>query len=165
MKYIKTLLVILTISFAGALMAQDAFPNIEVKTLDGQTVNLKDYTGKGKITLVDFWATWCLPCQKELDVLADLYPDWQEEYGVEIVAVTLDTRRALAKVAPMVETKGWEYTILSDTKGNAQEALSFQPIPQVFLVDQNGNIVYAHTGFEMGDEEELEEIIAKLAKK
>lgn len=145
--------------------AQKEVPNLSLKTLDGKTVNLEDYKSNGKITVVSFWATWCSPCKKELDAIADIYPDWQEEYDVELVAITIDTRRALAKVPSIVETKGWDYTVLIANEQDAQNALSFQTIPQTFLIDKNGKIVWDHNGYVPGDEVELEEVIAKLAGK
>jgi thiol-disulfide isomerase/thioredoxin len=149
------------------VQAQQSLPNLNAQTLDGQVVNLLDTYGgqNGKVTVFSFWATWCSPCKKELDAIADLYPDWQEEYGVELVAITIDTRRNLAKVGPMVETKGWEYTILSLNDQEARVAFNFSSIPQTFVVDKDGNIVYNHNGYVPGDEYELEDKIAELSKK
>ena len=137
-------------------------PNVNVKTLSGETVSIKDYVGNDKVTIISFWATWCSPCKRELDAISEIYPDWQEEYNVELVAVTIDDARSLAKVPSLIETKGWEYTILADEKRELQKALNFQTIPQTFLVDKSGKIVYKHNGYNPGDEYELEEEIKKL---
>lgn len=139
-------------------------PSVDIKTLEGKVVNIKDYVGKGKITVISFWATWCSPCKRELDAIAEIYPDWQEEFGVELLAITVDDARSLAKVPSLIETKGWEYTILADSKQELQKAMNFQTVPQTFLLDAEGNIVYTHAGYNPGDEIELEEKIAKLAK-
>jgi len=144
--------------------AASTLPAIDVKTLGGKTVNIKEYVGKGKITVISFWATWCSPCKKELDAIAEIYPDWQEEYGMELIAVTIDDARSMAKVPGLVETKGWEYTVLADSKQELMKALNFQTVPQTFLLDAEGNIVYTHTGYNPGDEIELEDKIAALAK-
>jgi cytochrome c biogenesis protein CcmG/thiol:disulfide interchange protein DsbE len=150
---------------ATVVSAQKSIPSVEIKTLDGKTVNIQQYTQSGKITVLSFWATWCKPCQQELDAIAELYPDWQEKYGVQLVAVTIDTQRALAKVAPMVESKGWEYIILSDPNGAMPAALNFQSIPQTFLLDAKGNVIYEHTGYLPGNEYDLEEKIKAAAGK
>ncbi len=152
----------LLLSFS--LSAQNTLPDVKIKKLDGQTVNILDYANNGKITVLSFWATWCSPCKRELDAIADVYPDWQEEYDVELVAVTIDNMRALSKVRPMIETKGWEYTILSDVNEDLKRALNFQTIPMTFLIDQNGKIVYTHNGYNSGDEYELEDEIKKLSE-
>lgn len=153
------------------ILAQDAVkldkngkevPAVDIKTLDGKTVNIQDYTQQGKITVLSFWATWCSPCKKELDAIADLYPDWQEAYDMQLIAVTIDTRRALAKVAPMVASKNWDYTVLSDVNQQLMNALNFQAVPQTFLVDKEGKIVYSHTGYIAGDEYELEKYIKAI---
>lgn len=139
-------------------------PSVNVKTLEGKTVNIQDYVGDGQITVISFWATWCSPCKRELDAIAEIYEDWQEEYGMKLLAVTIDDARSMAKVPALVETKGWDYTILADSKRELQKALNFQTVPQTFLVDGEGNIVYTHTGYNPGDEIELEDKIAALKK-
>jgi len=165
MKIAKLFTLALCLMMTSSLLAQKAVPNLSLKTLDGKTVNLKDYATNGKLTVVSFWATWCSPCKKELDAVADLYPDWKSEYDVELIAITIDTRRALAKVPGIVETKGWEYTVLSANEQDAQNALNFQTIPMTFIIDKTGNIVWDHSGYLPGDEVELEDEIAKLSGK
>ncbi|MDX1942233.1 MAG: TlpA disulfide reductase family protein [Saprospiraceae bacterium] len=164
MKQFLILFVITTFS-SFSLFAQKVIPSVEVKTLDGQTVDIQKITNSGKLVILSFWATWCKPCQLELDAMADLYEDWQEQYNVEIIAITIDTQRALPKVGPMVETKGWPYTILSDANQQLKNALNFQTIPQTFLVDATGNVIYAHSGYVPGDEYELEKKIKEAAGK
>lgn len=167
MDLLKLILLIVFIGGTSSLVAQTskALPNVTAKTLDGKTVNIQDLGKDGKIKVISFWATWCSPCKKELDAIADLYPDWQKDYDMELIAITIDTRRAISKVPALVETKGWEYTILSGTDQDMQTAFNFQTIPQTYLVDQKGNIVYTHNGYLPGDEDELEDKIAKLAGK
>ena len=148
-----------------ALSAQSTMPSVEVKTLKGKTVNLQDYANNGKITVFSFWATWCAPCKRELDAIAEIYPDWVDEYDVEVVAVTIDTRQQLSKVPAMVQSKQWDYIVLSDAQGAAQQALNFQAIPQTFVTDQNGNIIYSHSSYVPGDEYELEDKIKAAAGK
>ncbi len=143
----------------------NTLPSVEVKTLDGKKVNIQDYVGKGKVTVISFWATWCSPCKRELDAIAEVYPDWQEDYNVEMIAITIDDARGVAKVPAMVASKGWEYTVLSDAKQELQRALNFQTIPQTFLLNGAGEIIYSHSGYSPGDEYELEEKIKEAAGK
>lgn len=166
MKLLQYLLVAAFCLAAFTLSAQNkTLPDVAVKNLDGETVSIKDFATNGKITVISFWATWCHPCKRELDAIADLYEDWQADYDMELVAVTIDDARSLRKVKPMVATKGWEYTILSDVNEDLKRAMNFQTVPMTYLVDQNGNIVYEHNSYTPGDEYELEDKIKKLTEK
>lgn len=165
MKQFLFLIAILTIGSFSSLFAQKSVPSVEVKTLDGQTVDIQKITNSGKLVVISFWATWCKPCQLELDAFAEFYEEWQEKYNVEIVAITIDTQRALPKVPPIIETKGWDFTFLSDANQQLKNALNFQSIPQTFLVDAKGNVVYEHSGYVPGDEYELEKKIKAVGGK
>lgn len=160
----KALSTAVFVFLAFLAFGQKGLPSVEVKTLDGQSVDIQQYAANGKITVISFWATWCSPCKKELDAIAELYDEWQKEYDMELVAITMDTQRALAKVKPMVESKGWPFIILSDANQALRNSLNFQAIPQTFLLDQEGNIVYSHSGYVPGDEYELEEKIKALTE-
>lgn len=148
-------------SFKGTM---SSVPSVDLKTLDGKTVNIKDYISEDKITVMSFWATWCSPCKRELDAIMEVYPDWQDEYDVQLLAITIDDARSLAKVPALVETKGWEYTVLADVKRELQKSLNFQTVPQTFLINKKGEIVYTHSGYSPGDEYELEDEIKKIAE-
>ncbi len=165
MKILKTFVVFLFVAaMAVTASAQKTIPDIQVKTLDGASVSIQDYTNSGKITVLSFWATWCSPCKKELNTIADVYPQWQEDYDMQLVAVTIDNSRAVRKVKPMVDGFSWDYIVLSDVNEDLKKALNFQTVPQTFLIDQNGQIVYSHSGYSPGDEYELEEKIKELAE-
>ncbi|MDX1683836.1 MAG: TlpA disulfide reductase family protein [Saprospiraceae bacterium] len=159
MKFLYTLAFLMTFS---VIVSAQAIPDINVKTLNGETVRLLDYAENDKPTIISFWATWCTPCKKELDAINDIYPDWVEDYGVELLAITVDDARQLAKVKPLVAQKGWEYTILSDMNKQSMQMMGFQTIPQTYLLDKSGNIVYTHSGYAPGDEYELEDQLKKL---
>lgn len=159
---------LLCILFSMSMLANannNPFPHINIKTLDGKTVNTQDFLKDGKITIVSFWATWCSPCKRELDLINEVYADWVEEYDMQLLAITIDDARGLTKVPSMVKSKGWEFIVLADNKQELQQALSFQTVPQTYLLNQKGEIVYAHSGYNPGDEVELEDKIAKLAGK
>lgn len=164
MNVIKFFAAFLFLAFTTAVMAQKALPSLEIKDLDGKSVNLQDYANNGKLTVISFWATWCSPCKKELDAFNDLYEEWQEAYDMEVVAVSIDTRRALAKVPGLVAAKGWEFDVLSDATQVCQNGLNFQTIPQTLLLDKEGKIIYNHNGYVPGDEFELEDKIKAAAK-
>lgn len=145
------------------LQAQQQISSAEIKTLKGETVDLADIIKEADLTVVSFWATWCKPCQAELDAIADLYPDWQEELNVQLVAITIDTQRQLSKVPGLLSTKGWEYEVYSDANNVLKNQLGFQAIPQTYVVDSEGNILYNHSGYTSGDEYDLEDKLKALS--
>ncbi|HAA00264.1 MAG TPA: thiol:disulfide interchange protein, partial [Flavobacteriales bacterium] len=72
-------------------------PAVKVKTLDGGTFNMADVANGGKPIVISFWATWCSPCKKELENMAEVYEDWQKETGVKIIAISIDDARNASK--------------------------------------------------------------------
>ncbi|HPQ21685.1 MAG TPA: TlpA disulfide reductase family protein [Saprospiraceae bacterium] len=162
----KILLSLFTIAILSSFTSESGkFPSINIKTLDSRSVNTSDYVGNGKLTVVSFWATWCSPCKRELDAMAELYPDWVDQYDIQFLAITIDDARGLAKVPATVKSKGWEFTVLSDPKEELKTALGFPTVPQTFIVDGQGNIVYSHSGYAPGDEFELEKKLKSLSGK
>jgi cytochrome c biogenesis protein CcmG, thiol:disulfide interchange protein DsbE len=157
MKLTKILTLVLCFT-AGTLMAQNQLPETAVKKLNGEDVIITDIVNNDKITILSFWATWCKPCKLELDNWAGYYEEWQEAYNVKIIAITIDDARQLFKVQPLVDSKQWEYTILSDVNKDLHKALGGVDIPYMVVV-KNGEILYTHSGYKLGDEEELEEKI------
>ncbi len=164
MKLITSLTLLLALCLSSVAFAQKTLPDVNVKTLDGETKNIQDFANNDKITIISFWATWCSPCIRELNAVADLYPDWTENYDVEVLAITLDVKQRLARARSIAESNQWEYTILTDSNQELQRALGFQNPPQTYVIDKNGHIIYEHNGYSPGDEEELEEIIAKASE-
>jgi cytochrome c biogenesis protein CcmG, thiol:disulfide interchange protein DsbE len=159
MNLMKSLLLFLAITFTTSTFAQKTLPDVAVKTLEGETVNMRDFATNGKVTVLCFWATWCGPCKRELNTIAEIYPEWLEKYDVELLAITLDTVQRLGKAKS--ESSQWDFTILSDSNQDLQRALGFQNPPQTYVVDKNGHIVYEHTGYAPGDEVALEEAVKK----
>lgn len=158
---VRFLLINLIISLSIMSYAQKSVPSVEVQNLEGKQVDLQEQLDKDKLTILSFWATWCKPCKDELDAVSELYAEWQKKYNVELVAVSIDDSRTQRRVIPMIEQKEWPYTFLVDPNSNAKRALNFRVIPQTFLVNGEGKIIYSHTGYTPGAEFELEEKIKK----
>ena len=163
MKQLFTLLLVSGLSLF-TLQAQDTLPDVILKSMNGKPTAVTDYASNGKTTVISFWATWCTPCKKELDAIHKKYAEWQEQYNMELIAVTIDDQRSLPRAKQMVAQKKWDYTILSDVKQDFQQAMNVRTIPHTFIVDKNGKIVYSHNGYLPGDEKELEKKLMALAK-
>jgi cytochrome c biogenesis protein CcmG, thiol:disulfide interchange protein DsbE len=169
MKLVITATLIITSLFSFATeedstKVKQTLPDVTIKNVDNENVNMSDYASNGKITIISFWATWCKPCIKELKNVIALMEDWEEEYNVELVAVSVDDARNKNKVRPFSKGMGWDFDILLDPNGDLQRAMNVTNPPVTFLVDQNGKIVYTHTGYLEGDEYDLEDEIKKLQK-
>ena len=145
------------------MWAQKSLPSIEVKDIDGNAVNVQSVLEDGVPVILSFWYTTCKPCLQELGAVNDAYVDWIEEADFKVVAVSTDDSRSSAKVKPMVNGRGWtDFTILLDENGDLKRAMNVQTQPTVFILDKDGNVVYTHTGYTPGSEEELFDQILKL---
>lgn len=150
----------------GFAMSQNAKvpENISIKTLDGKTVETSIIKNDGRPMIISFWATWCKPCNRELNAIKEVYEDWQEETGVKLVAISIDDSRSASKVKPHVDGNGWEYEVYLDQNQDFKRAMNVVNVPHTFLINGEGEIVWQHTSYVDGSEEELFELVKKVAK-
>jgi thiol-disulfide isomerase/thioredoxin len=139
-------------------------PSVKLVDMEGNAVNTAEL-GFGGPVVISFWATWCSPCKRELNTINDLYVDWQEETGVNLVAVSIDDQKTKNSVPVYVNGKGWEYLVLMDPNGDFKRAMGVNNVPHTFLVNTAGEIVYSHNNYAPGDEDKLYEEILKIAGK
>jgi len=137
-------------------------PSVKVKDLKGNTVSSSTFSNDGKPIVISFWATWCSPCKKELNAIHEVYEDWQDETGVKLIAISIDDARSATRVKPYVDAQGWDYEVYIDNNQDLKRALNVNNVPQTFLLNGDGEIVWTHSGYAPGDEEELLEEIEKL---
>lgn len=147
----------------GTMKAQ--LPSVTLKTMDGKTVRTDTLSNNGKPFIIDFFATWCKPCNRELKAIQEVYEEWQEETGVKLIAVSIDQAQNINKVKPLVDSYGWEYEVLLDPNSDFKRALGIQMIPYTLIVDGKGNIAYKHNGYTEGAEQELIEKVRELVGK
>lgn len=138
-------------------------PKVELKDINGNTVSSDIFDNDGKPMVISFWATWCKPCILELRTIAEEYVDWQEETGVKIIAVSIDDARNSAKVKPFINGRGWDFEVYIDQNQDLKRALSVNNVPHTFLVNGEKEIIWNHSGYAPGDEEELYDQILKLS--
>ncbi len=169
MKKLRSLIALLTsILIIGQLQAQHKnfnFPSIDLKTLDGKTFSTSELKNDGKPILLSFWATWCKPCIKELIAYDENYVDWQQETGLKIIIISIDDSKSVDRVAPFVNGRGWEFESYLDENSNFKRAMNVINVPHSFLFDSEGKLIWQHTSYAEGDEDELYELLLRIAKK
>ena len=137
-------------------------PSVKMKTIRGLPFTSDSIVNNGKPVIISFWATWCKPCVRELTTISEVYDEWVQETGVKLYAVSVDDSRSTSLVAPLVNGKGWDYTVLLDPNSDFKRAMNVGPIPHTFLLNGKGQVVYQHTSFAEGDELNLIEMVRKL---
>lgn len=149
----------------NAQISEKSIPVVSLLEMDGTTsFSTSNLSNGGKPMIINFWATWCSPCKRELNNIAEVYDDWVDETGVKIVAISVDDARNMQKVKPYVNGQAWDYEVYIDVNGDFKRALGVNNVPHTFLVNGDGKIVWQHNSYSEGDEEELYELVEKLAK-
>lgn len=164
MRFFKLLVLCAVLSVSLGTYAQ--LPSFALKDINGRTVQTDTLSrlGGGHPIIIDFFATWCKPCNRELDAIAEVYEDWVEETGVKLIAISIDQAQNVNKVKPLVDSHGWTYDVLLDPNSDLCKALGIQMIPYTLILDASGKIVYRHNGYTEGAEEELIEKVRELKK-
>ena len=152
----KNIAITLTLAFVLSLNeAKAQLPAVTLKTMNGVEVRTDTLSNGGKPFIIDFFATWCKPCNRELDAISEVYEEWQEETGVKIIAISIDQAQNTGKVKPLVSNHGWEYEVLLDPNSEFLRVLGGHTIPYTLIVNGKGQIVYKHSGYTDGAETEL----------
>ena len=157
----KFIIIAVLMAVVQTVFAQ--LPQVTLKDINGKAVRLDTLSNGGKPIIIDFFATWCKPCNRELSAISEVYDEWQQETGVRLIAVSIDQAHHINKVKPLVDQLGWPYEVLLDPNSELKRALGVQLIPYTLIVDGNGKIVYKHSGYVDGEEEELLEEIKKIS--
>lgn len=132
-------------------------PKFTVKTLTGEEVTLESY--KGKVVLVDFWATWCKPCIETMPEVQKLHEKYGRK-GLAVAGISID-QDGEKKVKPFIEKRKFAYPILLDGgKSPAWQAFRVKGVPALFLIDRQGRIVKEWRG--KPDKKEVDEAVAGL---
>jgi peroxiredoxin len=133
-----------------------AAPDFTLADLSGNERSLSDF--RGKVVLVDFWATWCRPCVIEIPHLIELYEAYKSQ-GFVALGVGLDKK---AKLAEFARENQMSYIVLVDEKGVTGSLYAIRGIPRTLIIDKKGRIAFDHTGFAPGMEVKMEQEIGTL---
>ncbi len=157
----KTIFIVALLVLSLSLFAQTKkIQNMTFEDINGEKISTDKLLSKGPIVL-DFWATFCAPCMKSLPAynqLADKYPN------VTFIAVSSDSPRAKDKVIKTVKSLKLNMVTVIDGNRSIQKAFNVKEIPETYLINQKGEIVFHHNGYVPGDENKLATEIDKVLK-
>ena len=145
---------------ASRALAADAPLDLTLPDMTGKKVALKDLLAHGPV-LVNFWATWCGPCVKELPHLQAIHQEFAPQ-GLTVVAISEDNSRSVSKVRTFIEGNRYGFTVLLDTNGEAKRRFKSLGTPYTVLFDRDGKKAYSHIGYKPGDEKDLHRQVAAL---
>ena len=153
-------LIFLLLCFQYSIAEDDKLnlvPDIKLKMLDGKKVQLYDFLEEGPL-LIDFWATWCAPCKKEMKHLNKFHKAYTDS-GFNVLMINEDSPRSLSKVKSYVKSKKFVFHVALDPNQQISKKMNAVLFPTTILIDRKGNILWKHQGYMIGDEVEIEEQI------
>ncbi len=168
----RTMRTALAVVFAAGLVlgasyvsfAEDAVaPDFTLKNLAGEDVTLSELLKEGPV-VVDFWATWCKPCVKAFPDLQQVF-DSYKDCGLKMLAVSIDGPRSSSRVASFIKSKGNTFEVLLDPSQTVAKKLHVTSVPRTVLIDMDGRIVYAVTGYRPTNHEQLSKAVGALFPK
>lgn len=159
----KLIYIVFFLLFTVAASAQDAWPDVKVENAKGEVISTQNILG-GKPAIISFWGVTCKPCLTELNTLNELMEEWQKEVDFNIIAVSIDDSRFTARARSMAKGFDWDFICLFDKNQDLKRAMNVMLTPQTFVVNGNGKVVYAHTGYTPGSEYELLEQLKAIGK-
>jgi thiol-disulfide isomerase/thioredoxin len=136
-------------------------PAFTTQTIGGKPLTLKSL--RGKVVLLDYWATWCGPCQMATPTMESLYRKFGPK-GLAVVGMSVDDSHSVANVKPFMKHFGMTYTVTASpiANGRAEAAYQVQGIPSQFLIDKKGIVRWSQSGFSMNEGPKLASMIKRL---
>jgi len=163
MRWLQSLTAALLLAITLPTLAASPAPEISLKDFSNQTHTLAMY--KGKVVLLNFWATWCGPCQVEMPHLQAMYTELKDQ-GLVVLGISADDARTSSQVRSIVMAKKLTYPVLLDTSTIAVNAYNpSKTLPFNAIIARDGTLAYQHSGYNAGDENTLKtEILGLLAQ-
>lgn len=157
---------LLCVATGMSAMAQDTqLPDTQIKDVNsGKKIAFNTAFTPGKVTLVSFWATWCVPCKKEIKTIREKMADWKKDADFNYVTVSVDESRAEGLVRSYAKSQGWDFPFYIDPNSDLMRSLNFRNVPFTIIVDKTGKVAFMHSGYEEGGENELFDKIKELSK-
>ena len=148
--------------FVGVSASAQTLPDVKVENQEGKVISIREVVD-GTPMIISFWSTTCKPGIMELNAINESLYEWLDEVDMKVVAVSVDDARTLSRARAMTQGQGWDdYTCVYDKNQDLKRAMNVSLTPHTFIVDGKGNIVYSHSGYTPGSEQELFEKIKAL---
>tara|TARA_B100001778_G_scaffold15017_1_gene11510 strand:- start:373 stop:855 length:483 start_codon:yes stop_codon:yes gene_type:complete len=151
------------IAISSELYSQKVQTSLRLNRVDGKKVQLKKYLDSGPI-LINFWATWCGPCKKEM-IHLDRFSRQYKKNNFSVLSISIDTQRSLSEVKRYVRSKKYDFEVFIDPNQQIFKKLNGNIMPTNLLIDKNGQVVWMHYGYMPGDEVVMEQEISRLLEK
>ena len=141
------------LTHSQTVYAADNAPEFSLRDINGKQVSLSDYAGK--VILVNFWATWCGPCQAEMPHLQKMYVDLEEQ-GFVVLSISADNARDASKVKPLIKRNRYTFPVLLDKDSTVLNQYNPESVlPYNVLIGKDGNIIWQKASYAPGEEVEL----------
>ena len=135
------------------LLSQDISPNFSLKKINGRTVKIGEYLENGPV-LINFWATWCAPCKKEMVFLEKFENEYRKE-GFSVLSISIDSQKSLAQVRSYIRINNYSFDVFLDPNMQVFKKMNGNLMPTNILLDKKGNIIWRHYGYLPGDEKNM----------
>jgi thiol-disulfide isomerase/thioredoxin len=156
-KYFLVPVLILAVMASGE---NNQIPDFELYDLNRNLKTFEEVKGE-RLTVIDFWATWCKPCIRAIPKLNELSKAYADE-GVSFLGINVDSPRNDAKVKPFAHSLKINYTVVRDPNSAYLSEANVSGLPTLLIVNENREILYIHQGYRAGDEKLIEEEIRKF---
>ena len=166
--FMKNLLSLVAALFLSVTAFSQAggLPDTQIKdVVSGKRISFNNAVKPGRVTLVSFWATWCVPCKKEIKNVREKMTGWKEQADFDFMTVSIDETRAEGLVRSYAKSQGWEFPAYIDPNSDLKRSLNFQTVPFTMVIGKDGKVAYMHSGYEEGAENETFEKVKELAAK
>ena len=134
-------------------------PSFSLRSMENETIYADSLLGN--YVIIDFWAIYCQSCVEGLDAMKDLFKTYKDK-GLIFLAINEDGPRNISKVPGFVKGHQWEYTVLYDSYQEVKDLFGIQAIPETYIINPEGYIIFRHRGFKEGDEEDISDKLAEL---
>lgn len=161
-KYHSIFLIFLFSTFCIYIQAQGPIPDVQIKTIDGETTSSSSIQNNGKPYILCFWKSCCNSSLKFMDALNEAYPDLVEEYDIKVFAVSIDDSRSSDRVKPLVNGNSWEFDFYLDSNMELARAMNISLTPHCIVYDGANNIIWKKSVCMEGDESVIEGELSKI---